>query len=145
MSVLSGLWTGAKVLFGLGSGSGKGVDNVMAVAKGVGGYIDEQKFTPQEQSEFNVKLIGHMDSSMANTVSENTERSKARREIALLVMRWALAMLTISGILHLCGWTEDAKFIRDLVIDDPIGYFVLGIGAFFFGAHIVRAMREGKE
>jgi len=144
MGILSGLWAGAKMVLGLGSSTGKGVDNVMTVAKGVGNFIDEQKFTKQEQSEYNVKLIGHMDSFMANSVSENTERSKARREIALLVMRWALAMLTLSGVLHLCGWTEDAKFIRDLVIDDPIGYFVLGIGAFFFGAHIVRAMKKDE-
>lgn len=142
MGVLSALWTGAKMVMGLGSSSGKGVDNVMTVAKGVGNFIDEQQFTPEEKSKFNVSLIGHMDSFMANSVSENSERSKARREIALLVMRWALAMLTLSGALHLGGLTEQAKFIRDLVIDDPIGYFVLGIGAFFFGAHIVRAMKK---
>jgi len=141
MGILSGLWTGAKMVLGLGSGSGKGSDNVMSVAKGIGGYIDEQKFTAEEQAVHNAAMIGKFGSFMDTTMSENTERSKSRREIALLIMRWELAMLTFSALLYKID-KELAIFIKNLATDDPVGYLVLGVGAFFFGAHIVRAMKK---
>ena len=145
MSILSGLWAGAKLVMGLGSAeSNTGTDNVMAIAKGVGGFIDEQNFTTEEQAVYNSTMISAMGRFMEGTVDENTQRSKTRREVAIMVIRWALAMLTLSAILHLAGQADHAKYIRDLVIDDPIGYLVLGVGAFFFGAHIVRAMKNGK-
>ena len=141
MSILSGLWAGAKAVMGIGTSGGDGANNVMKVASGIGNYIDEQEFTTEEKAAHTNVKIGHMGSFMASTVSENTQRSKARREITLLVMRWALAMLTLSVVLYKVD-PELSKYIRDIVTDDPMGYFVLGIGAFFFGAHIVRAMKN---
>jgi hypothetical protein len=141
MGIFSALWTGAKMIMGVGSGGGGG-SAVMEAAKGVGNFIDEQKFTTEEAAVHNAGLVKSMQSFMDNTVSENTMRSKTRRDLALLIIRWALIMLTFSAALHLGGLTEQAKYIRDLVIDDPIGYLVLGVGAFFFGAHIVRAMKK---
>jgi hypothetical protein len=141
MNLLGALWTGAKMVMGFGSGGGKGSDNVMTIAKGVGGFIDEQNFTTEEQAIHKVKLIGHMETFMENSVNENSERSKARREIALLVMRWTLFMLTLSAVLYK-PYPDLAQYIKDIVTQDPMGYFILGIAAFFFGAHIVRSMKK---
>lgn len=140
MGIASGLWAGAKAIMGAGAGSG-GENTVMEVARGVGNYIDEQEFTSEEKAVHNGNMIIAMGGFMENTVSENTQRSKTRRDIALLVMRWALLMLTVSAVM----WRFDkdwAIYIRDLVVDDPMGWFLLGVGAFFFGAHIVRAMKK---
>lgn len=141
MNLLSGLWSGAKILLGLGSSGGSGSDNVMKVASGIGNYIDEQEFTAEEKAAHNATMIGHFGGFMESTVAENTQRSKTRRELALLVMRWELIMLTGSAILYRIdqGLSE---YIYKICTAEPIGYFVLGIGAFFFGAHIVRAVKK---
>lgn len=140
MNILSGLWAGAKMVMGFGSSGGDGPGNVMKVASGIGTYIDEQEFTVEEKAGHNTAMVGHMGTFMASTVAENTQRSKTRREISLLVIRWELFMLTVSAILYKIdkGLSE---YIYQICTDDPIGYLILGIGAFFFGAHIVRAMK----
>ena len=146
MSFFGGLWAGAKMVLGLGTGGGtstNGTDNVMTIAKGVGGFIDEQNFTAEEKAVYNANMVKSMNGFVEGTVNENTQRSITRRDVAILVMRWALLMLTISAVM----WKFDtawAEYIRNLVIKDPMGYFLLGIGAFFFGAHIIRSMKTGK-
>lgn len=140
MSIFSGLWAGAKMIMGFGGGESSGTDNVMKVASGIGSYIDEQEFTPEEKAVHNTTMIGHMGSFMESTVAENTERSKTRRDIALLVIRWELLMLTASILLYKID-KGYADYIYKICTQDPISYLVLGIGAFFFGSHIVRAMK----
>ena len=122
--------------------SGDGANNVMKVASGIGGWIDNNKFTDQEKAEFNAAIIPHFQKFMDSTVSENTQRSKSRREIALLVIRWELIMLTISAVLFKIDpvW---AQYVFDIATLEVIVYLVLGIGAFFFGAHLIRT-QQGK-
>lgn len=144
MSVLSGLWAGAKMVMGFGSSGGDGPNNVMTVAKGVGNFIDEQNFTEEERATFNAGLINNMADFVQGSVAENSQRSKTRREIAVLVIRWELFMLTLSAVLYRIDG-DLSKYIYKICTDDPIGYLVLGIGAFFFGAHIVRQMQGAKK
>ena len=76
MGILGALWTGAKMIMGLGSTESKtGSNNVMEIAKGVGGFIDEQNFTPEEQAVHNASMIGAMGKFMEGTVDENSQRS----------------------------------------------------------------------
>ena len=134
-------WFSKAVGFLSGS-SGDGASNVMKVASGIGGWIDKGKFTDQEKAEFNAAIIPHFQKFMDSTVNENTQRSKSRREIALLVIRWELVMLTVSALLFKFDpiW---AKYVFDIATLEVIVYLVLGIGAFFFGAHLIRT-QQGK-
>ena len=126
----------------LTGGSGDGASNVMKVASGIGNWIDKGKFTDQEKAEFNAAIIPQFQKFMDSTVAENTQRSKSRREIALLVIRWELIMLTVSAVLFKLDpvW---AKYVFDIATLEVIVYLVLGIGGFFFGAHLIRT-QQGK-
>jgi len=126
--------------FLLGGGSSKGADNVMKVASGVGGWIDGMKFTEQEQAQYNGKLIEAAGKFMEMTIGENTERSITRRHLALLVIRFELALLALVVIMYKIDQPY-AEFIYKIATTDPMNYLVLGIGAFFFMAHIVRASK----
>ena len=131
------MWSLIKGIFGAGD---KGSDNVMKVASGIGGWIDGQQFTEQERAEFNAKAIGVYADYIASTASENTERSITRRVIAIWIIRTEIFLLVASIILFKIdpAWSE---YIYKVATTDPMNFLVLGVGAFFFSAHLVRAAR----
>ena len=133
------MWSLIKGIFGAGD---KGSDNVMKVASGIGGWIDGQQFTEQEKAEFNAKAIDVYADYIASTASENTERSITRRVIAIWIIRTEVFLLVASIILFKIdpAWSE---YIYKVATTDPMNFLVLGVGAFFFGAHLVRAT-QGK-
>lgn len=133
-------WLKAVGSFLIGGGSSKGADNVMKVASGVGGWIDGMKFTEQEKAEYNGKIIEAAGKFMEQTVGENTERSITRRQLALLIIRFELVLLGLVVILYKID-KGYAEFIYKIATTDPMNYLVLGIGAFFFMSHIVRASK----
>jgi len=133
-------WFSAIVGFLGGGGSGNGPDNVMKVASGVGGWIDGLKLTDQERMEFDGKMAGVYAGYIQSTVDENTERSRTRRNIAIWVIRFEILLLTLSILLFKIdpSWSE---YIFKIATNSPMDFLVLGIGAFFFGAHLVRATK----
>jgi hypothetical protein len=126
--------------FLLGGGSSKGADNVMKVASGIGGWIDNNKYTDQERAVFSGKMIEAAGKFMEQTIGENTERSITRRQLALLIIRFELVLISLVVILYKFD-PEYSKFIWNIASTDPMNYLVLGVGAFFFMAHIVRASK----
>ncbi len=131
-------WFTKAVGFLAGSG-GSGSDNVMKVASGIGSWIDNNKYTDQEKAIDTLKIIGHFDKFMENTVNENSEKSKTRRDVAILVIRAELGFLLASAL----AWPisiEYSKFLLGLASEtSPWGLLTLGVGAFFFGTHLLRA------
>lgn len=138
MSLLGGIFSGVKAL--LGVSGGKGADNVMKVATGIGKWIDNNKFTDQEKATYRAKMLVHYSAYMESTVGENSERSRTRREIAMWIIRTEIGLLVISGLLYKfdAGWAE---YIYKICTDSPLGLLTLGVGAFFFGTHLVRAAK----
>lgn len=133
------MWGFVKSLLG---GGQNGTDNVMKVASGIGGWIDKLKLTDQEKQEFNGKMVEHYATFMASTVNENTERSRTRRDIALWIIKLEAAFLVFSlAVFHFN--TPLAKYAYQIATDSPWGYLTLGVGAFFFGSHLVRAAKGG--
>ena len=137
MNIFSGIVSGVKMLFGGGT---DGTSNVMKVASGIGGWIDGQQFTKQEQADYNAKMISHYSDYMKSTVAENTQRSLTRRNIALWVIRTEIALLVTSAIIYRLD-SELSLYIYKIATTSPMDYLVLGIGAFFFGSHLVRATK----
>jgi len=137
MGLLTGLFTGVKTLLGF-SGASKGADNVMKVASGIGNWIDEQKLTDEERLNFQGKMIEHYGVFMQSTVGENTQRSITRRELAIWIIRVELVCLMLYGILASFG-LKAADVWWKISVDSPLGLLTLGVGAFFFGTHLVRA------
>lgn len=135
-------WFSKAVGFISGSG-GKGSDNVMKVASGIGNWIDNNKYTDQEKATNTLKILNHFDTFMANTVNENSEKSKTRRDVAQLVIRVELGFLIASGLLFKidAAWSE---YLFKVATDSPLGLLTLGVGAFFFGTHLIRATKGAK-
>ena len=142
MGILSGLWAGAKVLMGF-SGASKGADNVMKIASGVGQFIDEQNLTDEEAAELRMKAAGMYADFMESTKGENSQRSITRREIAIWVIRIELLVLMIYGILASFE-LKAATVWWNIGTDSPLSILTLGVGAFFFGTHLVRAATKGN-
>lgn len=142
MSFLGGLWAGAKVLLGF-SGASKGADNVMTIAKGVGNFIDEQNFTPEERALANMKMVESYGAFMESSVNENTQRSITRREIAIWVIRIEIITLILYGVLASFGIPAAAVWWQ-IAVDSPLGLLSLGVGAFFFGTHMLRTFTDKK-
>jgi len=137
MGWLTAAFSGVKTLFGGSSSSG------MDVIKGVGGWIDEQKFTEQEKAVDSMERAKLYGMFFSQTVSENSERSRTRRALALLIIRWWLFMLTASAALYPVNqpWAE---YIFKIATATAVGILVAGVGAFFFGTHLLRERSAAK-
>ena len=129
------------IISGVFGNSKDGSSNVMKVAEGVGGWIDGQQFTEQEKAEYNAKIIESYAEYMKLTVDENTARSITRRTIAIYVIKVELFLLLASVV---CYRIDEgmAEYIYKVATGEPMNYLVLGIGAFFFGSHLVRATKK---
>jgi hypothetical protein len=120
------------------SGASKGSDNVMKIASGVGNFIDEQNLTEEEAAHLRVKAAEQYGKFMESTVGENSQRSITRRELAIWIIRVELALLVFSVLLFKLDkpWGD---YVYKICTDSPLGLLTLGVGAFFFGTHLVRA------
>ena len=138
MGWFSGIVSGVKAIFGAGQ---DGQSNVMKAATGIGNWIDEQQFTDQEKAAYTASMADKFGEFMSHTINENTERSRSRREIAIWIIRAEIGFLTSSAISFKFD-PELAKYLYQIAADSPMGYLTLGVGAFFFGAHLVRAAKQ---
>ena len=139
MNIFTGLFAAGKALLGMTS-SNKGADNVMKVASGIGNWIDEQKFTEEEKAKFNLTMVEHYAQFMQSTVGENTQRSITRRDIAIWIIRMEIIALMLYGILASLELGASDVWWK-IATDSPLGILTLGVGAFFFGTHLVRASK----
>jgi hypothetical protein len=132
--------------FIMGQNTSKGADRVMDAAAGVGNWVDNLKHTDQEKATLraamNETVLDAAGKFMEQTVGECSERSITRRELALLIIRFELALIALSIALYKIDLAY-AEFIWNIATTDPLNYLVGGVGAFFFMAHIVRASKGG--
>lgn len=135
MSILKGIISGVKAVFGANQ---DGASNVMRVATGVGNWIDEQQFTAEEKAKYNAETAQQFQAFMESTVKENTERSRTRRSLAIWIIRTWISLIIASIIAFAAGADSTAEYIWKIVTYSSMDYLVLGVGGFFFGAHIIR-------
>jgi len=131
---------GAKAVLGMGDVKGAGIAAVKEVAE----WIDQRKFTPEEQAEYVLKVAPVYAKFMENTVNENSERSKTRRQLAILVIRNWVAMLW-AAIFAWLWKPEWSSFILTIALSTALISLVLGIGAFFWGTHLLRGTPLKKD
>jgi len=135
MNILKGIVGGVKAIFGAGQ---DGTNNVMKVATGIGSWIDEQQFTPQEKAKYSAETAKQFQTFMESTVKENTARSITRRSLAIWIIRAWIGLLIASIIAHILDIDDAAEYIFRIATLSTMEYLVLGVGGFFFGAHIIR-------
>lgn len=133
------LWAAAKAVgtFLVGGSGGSG-SNGMEIIKGVGTWIDEREFTDEEQAADSMGRAALYGKFFGQTIDENSERSRTRRSLSLLIIRWWLLMLTWSAAMYPIN-KEWAEYIFKVATVAGVVGLVLGIGAFFFGTHLLRA------
>ncbi len=130
------MWSFIKSVFGAGQ---DGSSNVLKVASGIGGWVDNLNYTDQEKSEFNAKMVGHYSDFMKNTVNENSQRSITRRDLSIWIIRFEIFLLATSAVLYKID-ADLSLFVYKIATTEPMSYLVLGVSAFFWGTHLVRSL-----
>jgi hypothetical protein len=123
-------------------------DNIFDKKEGllvrVGGWIDGQQHTDQEKAEDNASLRKGVIAFAISTMGENSERSKARREIAIL---WIKSQLSLVLMCAICAPYNMplAEFYFKLA---TTALMMAGTGAiitFFFGSYMLARHNETKK
>lgn len=127
----------------------KAVDNILDKDKGllaqVGGFIGNLSLKPEEVMEFNGKTVDHVQAFVADTLSENTERSITRRSIAVLWIKSELAIILMTCI---CApWNmELAEFYFNVASSGIMFGGTTAVIIFFFGSYgLVRLKGTEKK
>ena len=135
-------------IFSFLSTSAKAQDNILDKDSGliakIGGWVGNMNLTKEEMLEFNVKTVASVQSFVAATLSESTDRSKTRRSIAVLWIKAQLAMILMSCI---CApWDlELAAFYGELATSSLMITGTTAIIIFFFGSHGVAKYNESRK
>jgi len=135
----SAIKSGVKAVIGMGSS-----DTGLTAVKEVAEFIDNRKFTEEERAKYVLDVAPHYAQFMDGTLKESTQRSRTRRHLAIMVIRNWLAMLWVSIFAWL--WKPDwSGFILTIALSTALITLVLGIGAFFWGTHLLRNTKFSKE
>tara|TARA_R110000787_G_scaffold284916_1_gene399304 strand:- start:80 stop:499 length:420 start_codon:yes stop_codon:yes gene_type:complete len=134
--------------FGLFSSAPKVVDNVFDKDKGLitqlGEFIGNQKFTTEESAELNVGIVKSVNKHVEATLDENTERSKARREISVnwfkLITFLILVICMVAPIDK-----ELAIFYLGILTSGLIVSVTTAITIFFFGSYGITRIKQAKK
>ena len=109
----------------------------------VGGWIGNMNLTQEEVIEFNSKTVTSVQGFVQATLSENTERSKTRRSIAVLWIKTQLGIVLMCCIA--APWDRElAEFYFKLATSTLMITVTTAICIFFFGSHGIARMSEGK-
>lgn len=126
----------------------KVVDNVLDKDNGLlsqaGGWIDNLSHTEQEKAEDKKELRKGVVAFAIATMDENTERSKARREIAKMwikVQLWIVLMCCIAAPFDI----DLAGFYFKLATSALMITGTTAIIIFFFGSHGVAKYQAAKK
>lgn len=134
--------------FGKLFGTEKAVDSLVDKDNGLlaqaGSWVGGLKLTDEEVMEQNAKTVASVQTFIKDTLSENTDRSKTRRAIAVL---WIKSQL---GIVLMCciaaPWSMDlAEFYFKLATSGLMITVTTAICIFFFGSHGLMRMKESKK
>ena len=132
------------------------VDNVFDKEKGlltqVGQWVGHQSLSPEELIIHNDNMTKAVQTFAVATLGENTERSKARRTIAIEWIRmqvWLikLTVLTvfIDYLIALSGKDSELTGSITAIAFSPMLWGITGaVSVFFFGTHMMRSSKLAK-
>lgn len=132
-------------IFGLGKKNKTTiVEGVVNLVTGVRGMIDDKNFTSEEKARFDSKTADASADFVKETLSENTERSKARRSVAIDTVRFYFALV----IFLIISWKFDPLWfdaVKNLTIEFKLPMAFIMIMAFFFGGHYINKIWGGSK
>ena len=106
-----------------------------------GEWIGNLKFTAEEMAELDAETAAGIRKFAIDTLNENTDRSKTRRDLAIFILHFYALLLFISGIVYPFN-AEWSRFWFQLATGTDVGWLVLGVGAFFWGSHTLRTIKK---
>ena len=128
-------------LFGTAAGASTAVDLAADSVRGVGKWIDEQKFTEQEKAEQYLKAADMYIEMLKTVQAESGIRSVTRR-----IMAWAILCVFLFLVLYGIAWYRFdpgyAEFILTVATESMLGELTLGVSVFYFGAHLLRVFHK---
>lgn len=130
------------------AGSPKTISDVFDKDNGlltqVGTYIGNRNFTDEERAEMDATESKAIRKFVVDTLDENTERSKARRDIAVMTIKFYFMILFIAGMTYPVDKEWSAVWFN-IATTPGLAILVGGVGAFFYGVHTLRARNGGKK
>lgn len=129
-------------LLGGGNTVDKVVDGAGSALKGIGNWIDEKDFTPEEKSIALGKAVDQHLALVKVTNEENSVRSVTRRYLAWLicgvVMFWA-SVAMVFAILE-----KKEVVVRMVEVSEAfyLGIAFVSVVAFYFGVQFIRGMAK---
>ena len=110
----------------------------------VGSWIGNSKFTAEEQAEMSRENMKSVQDFVVATLAENTDRSKARREIAVFFIKFYTLMLFMCGMTFKLdpAWSQ---VWFNLATSTAVGGLVVSISVFFFGSHAIAKYENAKK
>jgi len=131
---------GVGFLFGGSTKESQGVSNAMEVARGVGNFIDEQQYTPQEKAVANAQVMTNVLEAVKATRDENSTRSITRRVLAWMIMG-SLVLAFWLGVFIQYVLKGDVQPLINLVEAFMIGELSVAVGAFYFMVAMFRTKK----
>lgn len=105
--------------------------------KNFGSWIGSMKFTAEEMAEMDAETAAGVRKFALDTLNESTDRSKTRRELAIFIIKYYSLLLFLSVMVFPFN-KEWAQYVFQVAAQTHIGWLVLGVGTFFWGAHVMR-------
>lgn len=129
---------------GMVFGSPKALEDVTETGRklslGIMDGLDHLRFGEQERAEFSQKGAEIILKFWDKMAQENSEQSKARRELAVLTLKSFFYMLFLAIVCRIAGTFLESmlgvsKFIVEIALSGIVGGLVISIGAIYFGPH----------
>ena len=117
----------------------RAVDFVDSTVKGVGNWIDELGFTPEEKSKSNMELLAFRLDVLKKTADESSARAISRRFLAWTVTIFFLLVIGTAGIGFILSkeWAIEVLGIAKLVYSS-----FLAIISFYFISNLVDKVKK---
>ena len=135
-------------LLGFFSSAPKAVDDIFDKDSGLlskaGAWIGNANFTDEERAELNASNVKAVQKFVVDTLSENTDRSRARRDIAVFFIKFYAGMLFMAGMVYPIS-SEWSGVWLTLATSLSVGGLVTAISVFFFGSHALARHTDSKK
>jgi len=135
-------------------GSSKSVDTVVeTAAKGIYNGLDALMFTDEEKAQYRAEQAKMVNEFALAAYDQNSIRSITRRWLAFMVMGPCIGFMILAAVFHGIGLVLAEPGQYSAAVDYAAFLFQMasnllpwagGVLAFYFGGHLVGAIRGGK-
>lgn len=110
----------------------------------IGSWIGGQQFTDEERAEFDRDNLKAVQKFVVDTLDENTDRSKTRRNIAEFFIKFYGLMLFMCGMLYPID-PEWSNRWYEIATSLSVGGLVTSISIFFYGSHAMSKHSRSRD